>query len=210
MSDLNENSPNDVLRQQDPNNPLYTEVQSLRAKLAAMERKNVIDGGFTGTAPRYLINERCYFEDTLYEPGTVLDFFGEPNLSMVPQNEQAQRAMKEHIDRLERGARAKARQSGREYYGLVTDRNNLIDMARLDAQNEADAPVPVIQVPVPIGNVPAMPHLQEAQMQQKRGPGRPRKVVSSTPPADRASPVPSPMTAPYDPNGPAIVGHRVA
>ena len=126
-----------------------------------------------------------------------------PNLSLVPMNEPAKRAMAEHIGILEHGARAKAALAGREYFGQVNDRNVLLDLARLDANKAAAAQVPVIQMPVPHGQVPAMPHTDDARAREQRRPGRPRKVLSSEAPATPGRDQGAPMLAP------AVVGRQV-
>ena len=209
MSDTNDK--NDVLAQHDPQMRLARENDDLRRRLAALE-KNVVNGGFTGEAPRYLLNEPCFLDDTWFGTGTQIDYLGTPNLTMVPMNDPARRKIDEHIEMLQTGARRKAAASGRDFHGLVSDRNVLLDLARLDAQSAAEAPVPVIAVPVPHGTVPAMPHTDEARAMARRGPGRPRKVIASEGPsqqrpqpgADRGAPILAP--APSDQIGPAVVG----
>lgn len=204
-----ENDPAAVLAQHDPNMRLAQENASLRAQLEKLERSNVILGGFAGEAPRYQLNEPGYYDDTWFGAGTIIDYTDTPNLTMVPLNDPAKRRMQEHIEMLETGARRKAALAGRDYHGLVTDRNVLIDIARLDAQAAADAPVPVIQMPVPHGEVPAMPHTDAARAQAaKRGPGRPRKVISAVSPGPQRPPgadLGAPQLAPA-PTENAIVG----
>lgn len=208
MSDSN--NPADALAMHDPNMRLVRENASLREQLAAIQA-NVVQGGFAGEAPRYQLNEANYLDDTYFPAGSQIDYLDEPNLTMVPLNDPAKRRIDEHITRLEEGARRKAVAAGRQFFGLVTDRNNLIDTARLDAQAEASAPVPVIAVPQPYGSVPAMPHTDDARAAARRGPGRPKKVVSSAAPApqrpnqDAGAPIlaPAPSGAQI---GPAVVG----
>jgi hypothetical protein len=174
-----------------------------------MESANVVRG--PGEAPRYLLNEPGFYDDTYWAAGTSIEYLDTPNLTMVPLNDPAKRAMTVYIDHLETGARKVAALKGRDFFGLVTDRNVLIDMAREDAQTQANAPVPVIQVPQPIGQVPAMPHTDDARAAAQRGPGRPRKVTASAMPApasDRGAPVLERYN-PNEPPGPAIVGRQV-
>ena len=208
MSDSN--NPNDVLAQHDPAARLARENASLREQLARLQN-NVVPGGFVGEAPRYQLNEPGFYDDTWFAAGTIIDFLDTPNLTMVPMNEPAKRAMQAHIEHLEYGARKKAALSGRDYHGLVTDRNVLIDIARLDAQNAADAPIPVIAMPQPHGAVPAMPHTDEARAAAKRGPGRPRKVIASAEPGLQRPDAGTPILAPAPAGegiGPAVVGRR--
>ncbi len=144
-----------------------------------------------------------FYDDTYFPAGSIIDFVDTPNLSLVPMNEPAKRAMAEHIGILEHGARAKAALAGREYFGQVNDRNVLLDLARLDANKAAAAPVPVIQMPVPHGQVPAMPHTDDARAREQRRPGRPRKVLSSEAPATPGRDQGAPMLPP------AVVGRQV-
>ena len=209
MSDSNHHA--DVLREQhDPMGALARENESLRQRLATLE-SNVVSGGFAGVAPRYQLNEPGFYDDTLFAAGTVIDFTDTPNLTMVPMNEPARRAMDTYIAVLEAGARRKAQMQGREFFGLVTDRNVLIDQGMADAKL-GDA-APMIRVPQVIGEVPAMPHTEAAQAQIRRGPGRPRRAqaVADTSPA--ASDLGAPMLAPAPSEarlGPAVVGHMVS
>lgn len=211
MSDHDhENDPNAVLGvQSTQNDPSFERIQkenaSLRDQLAALQRTNVINGGFRGEAPRYSLNEPGFYDDTWFPAGSVIDFVDMPNLSMVPMNEPAKRAMTEHITLLEHGARAKAAAAGRTYFGQVNDRNVLLDLAMQDAKvAAANAKVPVIQMPTAHGEIPAMPHTDDALAAQRRGPGRPRKIVSSTAPN-----VQSPRDVGAPVLGPAIVGRQV-
>ncbi len=206
MSD--ENSASAVVAQQsvDPVR-LAAENADLRSRLAALEQQNVVDGRFHGEAPKYQLTERGFYEDTFYEAGTILEWLDPPNLSMAPLNEPARRALQQEIDRQTEGARRVAARNGRDFMGLMTDRNVLIDLARMDAKAVADAPTPVIAMPTVHAAPPTMPHLAQ---QERRGPGRPRKVLSATPPAPMA-PGPdlgTPMLAPA-PTDSAIVGRRV-
>lgn len=208
------NDQNDVLRAQvastDPMARLSQENATLRAKLAALE-DNVVQGRFTGEAPAYLLNEAGFYDDTYFVAGSRIEFLDTPNLTMVPLNEPARRAMQEHIEILEAGARRKAEGAGRQYFGLVTDRNNLIDQTRLDAQMAAAAPIQVINMPEPIGAVPAMPHTDDAIAAAKRGRGRPKKVLSSSAPPvggrDVGTPILNPAPAPSR-DGPAVLGRK--
>jgi len=181
MADI-ENDQGNVLRQHDPQ-ALFRENEELRQKLAALERNTVVSGAFQGEAPRYLLNEPAFIDDTYFVAGTVIEFFGPPARSMVPQNAPADRALRAEIAKLEEGARKVAALRGREFFGLVTDRNVLIDTAMADAKAKADADtVPSIPMPVPAQNIQAMPTTLEAIAAAKRGPGRPRKVVAAVAP----------------------------
>lgn len=203
MSD--ENSAADVLdaqsHQNDPHR-LERENASLRDQLAALQN-NVVQGGFRGEPPRYVLNEPGFYDDTHFPAGSQIDYLDAPNLSMVPMNEPAKRAMAEHIAYLEHGARTKAMMAGREYFGQVNDRNVLLDLARMDAQRDAAAPVPVVQMPTRHNEVPAMPHTDDARAQVRRGPGRPRKVIASEMPANSGRDLGAPTL-------PAVVGRMVS
>ena len=207
MSD--ENDSDTVLASQvlmhDPDRRLKEEVASLRQQLASLQRDNVVQGGFRGEAPRYSLNEPGFYDDTWFPAGSVIDYIDAPNLSMVPLNDPAKRAMTEHISQLEHGARTKAAMAGREYFGQVNDRNVLIDLARQDAKAQAaQVPPPVIQMPIAHGQVPAMPHIDSEMANERRGRGRPRKVVASSEPGSNAAPDRgAPVLAP------AIVGRQV-
>ena len=214
MSD--ENSYDATLAQQsrDPNSALAKENADLRARLAALEKSNVVDGGFTGEAPRYQLNEAGYYDETWFAPGTVLEFTGVPNMTMAPMNEPAKRMMRENIKALEEGGRRVAMMRGRDFLGLVTDRNVLIDTLRADTKAETAAQAPVIQMPTPAGQVPPMPHTEEARAIERRLPGRPRKVLSSTPPLPTGMPdtrgqMLAPAPAPAG-QGPAVVARVIS
>ncbi len=200
-----ENNASAVLDQQaHQNDPLRLarENASLRDQLAMLQN-NVVQGGFRGEAPRYVLNEPGFYDDTFFPAGSSIDYLDTPNLSMVPINDPAKRAMAEHIAFIENGARTKAAMAGRQYFGQVNDRNVLLDMARLDAQNQAAAPVPVVQMPVRYDQVPAMPHTDEARAQIQRGRGRPRKVVASESPPGGGRDLGAPTL-------PAVVGRMVS
>jgi hypothetical protein len=209
MSDSN--NQNDVLRLHDPE-ALQRENTSLRERLARLEQQNVIEGRFVGEAPRYLVNDPgVVLDDTLWPGGTTIDYIGVPNMSMVPLNDPAKRAMEDLIARLENGARKVAARNGREFLGLhnLGDRNQLLDLAMADAKNQADS-APIIRTPEPTQGVPAMPHLVQDVV--KRGRGRPPKVVASQPaqsarPATNAD-LGAPMLA-AAPHERAIVGRVV-
>lgn len=211
MSSTNENDPSAVLRaQHDPDGALARENASLRAKLAAMETANVVRGGFSGEAPRYQLNEPGFYDDTYWLAGSMIEYIDTPNLTMVPMNEPAKRRMAEYIEHLETGARRKANMQGRDFFGLVSDRNVLLDLARQDAMADAAAPVPVIQMPQPRGDVPAMPNTDQARAAAERNPNRKRPVTASNIQAptraggDLGAPVLNPA-----PREPAIVGRMV-
>jgi hypothetical protein len=211
MSD--ENSAASVTAQYEQGSSLARENADLRQRLAALERANVVEGRFQGEAPRYRLNERGFYDDAFYEAGTTLEFTDYPNMTMVPLNEPARRRMEEHMAALVDGARRVAALKGREYVGLVTDRNVLIDTAMLDAKNGSAASVPMMVMPTAHDVPPAMPHTEEAKAAARRGPGRPRKVLSSEPPPplrpgpDLGAPILAP--APSQPMEPAVVGRRV-
>lgn len=199
MSDFDDNSPAAMRRLNDPE-ALFRENESLRDRLEKLERQNVVEGKFQGEAPQYYINEPgVYLDDTHWPGGMTIDYIGTPNLSMVPMNDPAKRIMGEFIERLEAGARKVAARNGREYFGLVTDRNVLIGDAMEQAKRDATAPIPIIQVPQPTNDIPVMPHTPEAQAQiARRGRGRPAKVVASESPmakqdlgAPRLNPAPT-------------------
>ena len=213
MSD-HENNPNAVLTEQstDPETRMRAENASLRRRLAELEKSNVVNGGFSGVAPRYMLNEPGYYDDQLCGKGDVIEWWSAPNLTMCPLNDPAKRRIDEYIAELEDGARAKAFQHGRVFTGLTTDRGVLLDLANQDARSQASQPVPVIQVPQPYGEIPSMPHLPDAVAQAKRGRGRPRKLASvESAPVHGQQPqtgvdLGAPMLAPTEPS---IVGRMV-
>ena len=209
MSDF-ENDQANVLAQHD-SAALQRENADLRARLAALEKGNVVKGGFVGEAPRYLLNDLCFLDNTLWPPGTVIECIDTPNQSMVPPNEPARRAMRAYLDGLETGARRVAALRGRDYLGLANDRNVLIDQAMADAKNHADT-VQSIPMPERRGNPPPMPHVDSALAAERRGPGRPRKVLSSAMQEAPRRDMGATILAPTNPDGmqPAVVGHAVS
>jgi hypothetical protein len=170
MSDQS-NDPNAVLAQHDSS--LVRENADLRARLAAYEESRVARPAFAGEAPRYYLNGACFLgdgmEQTHYVTGTTLEYWGEPNMDMAPLNEPARRATDTMIARLTEAGQRAAAFNNREFRGLVTDRNILIDQAMIDAKMKAAAAaVPVILAPVAHAEPPAMPHMPEAQAQARR------------------------------------------
>ena len=211
MSD--ENSPAAVAHQHDGNSILARENAELRRALAAIQQ-NVVQGQFRGELPRYQLNEPGFYDDTYFAGGSVIDFTDPPNLTMVPLNEPAKRAMAQEIALQTEGAMEVAALRGRRFFGLTTDRNVLIDNAMADAKAQAAVPPPEIKMPTPIGQVPAMPHMPEAQAQARRGPGRPRKAMQVGPAAQMGPQANQPMAGPIPGTegqmAPAVVGRRVA
>lgn len=203
---MSENHPSAVAAMQGAQPDLVSENADLRRRLAALEKQQVVQGTFAGEVPRYRLNEKGFYDDTLYEAGTVIDYIDPPNLTMVPINDAARERMNAEIAHLTSCGQEVAAMKGRHFPGLVSDRNVLVDLLRADAEAAARAPVPVIQMPTPYNQPPAMPHLAEAQTAERRGPGRPRKAsaVSGPPaPVDRGAPM-------LAPTADAVVGRRVA
>jgi len=170
MSDQS-NDPNDALRLHDPV-ALAHENADLRARLAAFEETRVARPAFAGEAPRYYLNGPCFLgdgnEQTHYATGTTLEYWGEPNMDMAPMNDPARRATEGMIARLTEAGQRAAAFNNREFRGLVTDRNILIDQAMIDAKMKAAAAaVPAITAPVAHTEPPAMSHLPEAQARRR-------------------------------------------
>jgi hypothetical protein len=195
MSEGDPNSAHDVMNATMQDGALMRRLRELEQKVAGYEAaqgSNVVRP-FAGEAPRYRLNESVYFDDTLFEPGTEIEFIDCPNLSMVPLNEPAKRAMDDYIEHLTSCQREKEEGAGREFRGLITDRGVMIAQGLQDARREARGPT--VAVPQDRGFVPSMPHTPEAQAMAKRGPGRPRKVVAATPPPQPGRPGPKPGEA---------------
>ncbi len=204
MSD--QNSPVAVAADHDPE-ALLRENATLRERLTALQTQNVINGRFAGEAPRYRLNDKGYYDDTLFEAGSVIEWTDAPNLTMVPLNDAARHRMQEEIIRQTDGARAVAARTGREFIGLVNDRNVLLDNLMSDARRQAKVLVPVIKMPEVRDAVPQMPHVDQTEV-QRRGPGRPRRAVQIAQPAP-ARDLGAPMLAPTNNLEPAIVGRMV-
>src|ERR1035437_4721921 len=100
---MSDNDSNRVLAEHDPNSILARENADLRSRLASLERSNVANGGFSGVVTQYQLNEAGFYDDTWFAAGTVIDYIDTPNLSMVPLNDPAKRAMQDHIETLENG-----------------------------------------------------------------------------------------------------------
>jgi hypothetical protein len=155
---------------------LARENEDLRQRLAALEQRTAAVP--QGELPRYFLNEPVFLDNTYFPAGMTLDYTEEPDTSMVPQNEPAKRAMGVHLQRLSIGARNVAALRGREFLGLMTDRGVLLDRALEDAKALANAAPQEIKMPVPLNNVPAMPHLPEAQAAERRGQPKQRKAMA--------------------------------
>ena len=206
------NDPNAVLALSDPA-ALARENVSLRARLAALEGSKVARPQFAGEAPRFYLNGPCQLgdgaEQTYYATGTTVEFWGEPNMDMAPLNEPAQRATEAMIERLTEAGRRAAAFNNREFRGLVTDRNILIDQATIDAKmRAAAAAVPVIMAPVAHSEPPAMPHMDEARTRQRAG-KRSGIVGMVTPPAQQKPDLGAGVAPPAPaPDRPAVVGRQ--
>lgn len=173
-----------------PDSPLLKELESLRARLAELEQRNVVQADFGAEMPLYKLNETCYLADTLLGAGMTVEWADTPNLSMVPLNEPAKRAMQDHLQHMEEGQRMVAQMTGRPFAGLMTDHGVLIAQGLHDVRNQA-ADLPKLRIPEERGVVPVMPHLPEAQAMAKRGPGRPRKLGNVTPPPEPTKAIPT-------------------
>lgn len=202
MSETNENDPNEVLKMQtaDPE-VLRREVEQLRAALARSQAQ-VVAHPSNREMPRYFLNEAAFLEDNYYPKGCVLEWDDVPNREMVPMNPAAEARMRELIEHLTHGAMEVAHQRGRNFYGLVMDRNQLLDQYRVDMQKEvAQSAAPVIQMPVRRDEVPAMPTTDAAIAAARRNPksnSKVGKVETPAPKVDRGAPM-----------APAIVGRGV-
>jgi hypothetical protein len=195
MPDIDPNSAHDVMNATNQDGALMRELRELQRKVAAFEAAqgtNVLHAPFTGEVPRYRLNEPVFFDDTLIPAETFdqatktwrpteIEFTDAPNLSMVPVNEPAKRAMADYVEMLTDCQRRKAEGMGRVFQGLVTDRGVMIAQDMQDARAEARAPS--VRMPEDKGFVPSMPHTDEARALQKRKPGRPRKVAVVAPTA---------------------------
>lgn len=196
MADTNENNSNEVLKMQAGQNTaaLQQEVDQLRAALARSNAERVVQHPHSREMPRYFLNEPAFLEDNFYPKGCVLEWDDVPNREMVPMNAPAEARMRELIEHLTHGAREVAHQRGRNFYGLVMDRNQLLDTYREDVAKEiSQSAAPVIQMPVRRDEVPAMPTTDAAIAAARRNPklgGKVGKVQG--PPAqtpDRGAPM---------------------
>lgn len=177
------------------------EIDELRAKLAAYEN-NVVKPEFHGEIPRYVLNGPCFLEDdTLHEEGEEIEYIGRPNFAMVPKNDAAKKRMQEELELQNQAYRNKARVVGRAYGGPPADMAEAIAQAMQDERRMIDRVqvVPTVAMPEEKGEIPAMPHTEQAQAIRRRR-GRPPKgsVVVST----KAAPKPGKPT----PTPPAILG----
>jgi hypothetical protein len=117
--------------------------------------------------------------------------------------------MEDFIEHLTEGAKRVARYRGRDFHGLVGDRNQLLDLALADAKARAlEGPATGIKMPEPTNNVPAMPHIAQAET-QRRGPGRPRKVSAVASEAPAKADLGAPRLAPA-PSDPGVRGFMVS
>lgn len=202
MPEQNENDPSEVLKMQAGQNTeaLQREVEQLRAALA----QKVTPHPRSYEMPRYYLNEPVFLEDNFYPKGCVLEWDDVPNREMVPMNAPAEARMREFIEHLTAGARDVAHQRGRNFYGLVVDRNQLLDTYRQDVSNEvSQSSAPVIQMPVRRDEVPAMPTTDAAIAAARRNPKMGAKVGKVQGPPAQTPDRGAPML-------PAVVGRGVA
>jgi hypothetical protein len=207
---VDENSQHEVLSQHQDPAYLSRENASLRERLAALERQNVVPGQFRGEVPRYSLNAACFLDDTFFDKGTTIEWTGEVNLDMVPLNEPARRVMERFVAEQEESGYRVAAARGRTFAGLTNDRNVLIEASLEDSRRQAqESHAPRVKMPEPIGEVPPMPHTIEAQAQQRRR-GRPPRAVAvpgDPSPPDRGAPILAPI--PEERSDPAIVARMV-
>lgn len=204
MATVNENDPSEVLKMQAPDpEVLQREVTELRAALAR-ETAKVHAHPSNREMPRYFLNDSVFLEDNFYPKGCVLEWDDTPNQEMVPMNGAAEARMRAWLAEVTHGAMEVAAQRGRNFYGLVTDRNVLLDTYRADVKAEQMQPTaPVIQMPVRRDDVPAMPTTDAAIAAARRNPRQGAKVGKVEGPSqgkpDRGAPM-----------APAVVGRGVA
>lgn len=169
---LNENSPHDVASASGANAELLQRLAELEERLAQYEN-NVVQGP-QGEAPLYNLNEPVYLEDHFLEAGREIEWWGEPNLSMVPKNEPAKRRMQEYLDWMADAQQEAAEAAGRKFTGLITDKGVMIATSMHDARK---GNAPQLTMPEDKGVVPPMPNTEEAlALAKRRGPGRPPKL----------------------------------
>ena len=176
----NPNNQHDVLAATDPNNPVLQRLRQLEEEVAQYRQSNVVNPPFAGEAPRYRLNEACFFDDTYIPEGNEIAYTDTPNLSMVPLNDPAKRAMEAYIEFLTSCQQEKEEGAGRVFRGLITDRGVMLAQGLQDARREARGPS--VTMPTDKGTVPSMPNTDEARALAKRGPGRPPKVLTNRPP----------------------------
>lgn len=198
---INENDPKMVLAAQaQPSADILRRIAELEEENRALKMANVIEGKFAGEAPKYKLNEPCFLADTYIPKESTIEWFGPPNLEMVPLNEPAKRAMEEHIEQLTNGARQKAELAGRQFNGLINDKGIMIAQAQIDMRNAVAEANRVIALPTDRGEVPLMPHTPQAQAIAKRKPGRPKKLGTVTAPPQKVKRMgenPGEMASPY-------------
>jgi hypothetical protein len=194
MSDTKENDPNEVLKMQtaDPA-VLQNEIAQLRAALAQKDAQ-IARHPSNRQLPQYFLNEAAFLEDNHYPRGCTLEWDGEPNQEMVPVNAPAEARMRAFLQHVTEGAMEVAAQRGRHFYGLVSDRNVLLDTYRQDVTKEMAQPTaPVIQMPVRRDEVPAMPTTDAAIAAARRQPRTNSKVgkveVPTSGKPDRGAPM---------------------
>lgn len=183
--------------------PRDIELAELRAKLAELTADKVARPVFDGEIPRYEIispaGKGVFLEDdTLHARGEVIDYLGTPNLEMLPLNAAAKERMREYIEHLTAGARAAAEVFGRPFRRLEVDPGTVIATALQDARRDAGnmrlGNTPHLVMPVDRGEVPQMPHTDEAIAKRRGRPSKASKVVGVTPPAPPGKQAPKPVS----------------
>ena len=85
--------------------------------------------------PVYRLLEQFYApNDTMYDPGEIIEYTEEPNTDMEPLNEPARVAMRSLYERLETEAKELARLAGKPYRGLPKNFDDTMDFARASAR----------------------------------------------------------------------------
>lgn len=185
---VNENAALDVLHDSMASADLKAQVEALQEKLAEYEgRGHVVAPKFAGEVPRYRLNAMCFLEDdTLHVEGEEIEYTNDPNDQMVPLNDAAVKRMEVYLRQLQHGQRLVAEKNGRMAPGVVIlDKGELLAQMGQDARNEP-MKVQAVRMPEDKGKVFPMPHMPEAQAQNRRlGRGKTKgaAVISTKAPA---------------------------
>lgn len=117
----------------------------------------------------------------LYKEGDALVFDGEPNEEMEPLNDLARERIEALYQRLDDKAREVAKANGRAFTERPRDIEGALEIATIDAKRvqlkKGDGGVPLMGATIGRDQAQLLEPsaIPETGMQQKRGPGRPKK-----------------------------------
>lgn len=121
--------------------------QKTERELEARVRELETAEAQTADMPCYKLNAGVYLADTFIPEGCEVQWLGEPNEAMVPQNQPARDKWNARMERLREAQQAFAAAHEMPFHGLVTDRETMLAQAGVFARRAAALGMKPIAVP---------------------------------------------------------------